>query len=89
MVDKKEGALEETIVTIISEQLGKEKGEIKLNARFVEDLGCDSLDLVELMMALEEEFKCDIPDEEAAKILTIQDAKDYIKIKLDQSSETS
>ena len=85
MSDQKEVALEDRIVTIIATQLDKDTNEIKDTSRFIEDLGCDSLDLVELMMALEEEFKCDIPDDEAAKILTIQDTKDYIKIKLDQS----
>ena len=81
MSNQKAGTLEDRILTVIAEQLDKEVSSIKDNAKFIEDLGCDSLDLVELMMALEEEFKCEIPDDEAATILTIKDAKDYIKSK--------
>lgn len=63
---------------IVAEQLGVEAGEVKLEANFADDLGADSLDTVELVMALEEEFDIEIPDEEAEKILTVQQAVDYI-----------
>ena len=63
---------------IVSEQLGVEVGEVKAESSFVEDLGADSLDTVELVMALEEEFGVEIPDEEAEKITTVQLAVDYI-----------
>lgn len=78
MSDQKEVTSKERVVTLIAKQLDKEVNEIKDNSRFIEDLGCDSLDLVELMMALEEEFGCEIPDDEAAKIATVSDAKNYI-----------
>ena len=72
------------IKKIIVEQLGVEDSEVSLSSSFVDDLGADSLDLVELIMSLEEEFstssqKVEIPDEEAEKILTVQDAIDYVK----------
>ena len=63
---------------IVVEQLGVKEEEVNNESSFVDDLGADSLDTVELVMALEEEFKCDIPDEEAEKILTVQQAIDYI-----------
>ncbi|MCX5725329.1 MAG: acyl carrier protein, partial [Nitrospirae bacterium] len=63
------------------EQLGVEEDEVTLEASFVEDLGADSLDTVELVMALEEEFGIEIPDEDAEKILTVGKALDYIKEK--------
>ena len=63
---------------IISEQLGKDESEIKMNSHFIEDLDADSLDTVELVMALEEEFEVDIPDEAAEKITTVQSAVDFI-----------
>ncbi len=63
---------------IIAEKLGIEEGSIKNDASFIDDLGADSLDTVELVMALEEEFGCEIPDEEAEKITTVQKAIDYI-----------
>jgi len=66
---------------IISEQLGVPEGDVKSEASFVNDLGADSLDTVELVMALEEEFGVEIPDEEAEKIATVQNAIDYIKAK--------
>ena len=67
------------IVKIISEQLGKDESEISMNSNFIEDLDADSLDTVELVMALEEEFEVDIPDEAAEKITTVQSAVDFIK----------
>ncbi|OGW33827.1 MAG: acyl carrier protein [Nitrospirae bacterium GWD2_57_9] len=66
---------------IISEQLGVPEADVKPEASFVNDLGADSLDTVELVMALEEEFGVEIPDEDAEKIATVQNAVDYIKAK--------
>ena len=66
---------------IISEQLGVPESDVKPEASFVNDLGADSLDTVELVMALEEEFGIEIPDEAAEKIATVQNAVDYIKAK--------
>jgi len=66
---------------IISEQLGVPEADVKPEASFVNDLGADSLDTVELVMALEEEFGVEIPDEDAEKISTVQNAIDYIKAK--------
>lgn len=71
--------LEERIAEIIGEQLGVEISEVTPEASFVDDLGADSLDTVELVMALEEEFGIEIPDEEAEKIATVNDAILYIK----------
>ena len=72
-------AAEEKVKQIIVEQLGVDEGEVTPSASFVDDLGADSLDTVELVMALEEEFETEIPDEEAEKITTVQQAIDYIK----------
>ena len=66
------------IVQIISEQLGKDESDISMSSNFIEDLDADSLDTVELVMALEEEFEIDIPDEAAEKITTVQSAVDFI-----------
>ena len=63
---------------IVAEHLGVEETKVTDNANFIDDLGADSLDTVELVMAFEEEFGCEIPDEEAEKIQTVQDAVDYI-----------
>ncbi|HXZ25310.1 MAG TPA: acyl carrier protein [Nitrospiria bacterium] len=71
--------VDERVKKIIAEQLGVEEDEVTPEASFVDDLGADSLDTVELVMALEEEFGVEIPDEEAEKILTVQQAIDYIK----------
>ena len=72
-------SIEERVKKIVAEQLGvKGEDEVKNSAAFVEDLGADSLDTVELVMALEEEFETEIPDEEAEKITTVQLAIDYI-----------
>ena len=70
--------IEERVKKIIGEQLGVKQEEVTNNASFVEDLGADSLATVELVMALEEEFDTEIPDEEAEKITTVQAAIDYI-----------
>ena len=66
------------VTDIVCEMLGKEASEVKLESSFVDDLGADSLDTVELVMALEEEFDLEIADEEAEKISTVQEAIDYI-----------
>jgi len=70
--------LEQRVKKIVAEQLGVNEGEIKNESSFVDDLGADSLDTVELVMALEEEFEMEIPDEQAEKITTVQQAIDYI-----------
>ena len=70
--------IQEKIVKIICEQLGKEESEINMNSNFIDDLDADSLDTVELVMALEEEFEIDIPDDAAEKITTVQSAVDFI-----------
>ncbi len=71
--------VEERVKEIICEQLGVEEDEVTPNAKFIEDLGADSLDTVELVMAFEEEFDLEIPDEDAEKIVTVGDATNYIK----------
>ena len=68
----------ERVTKLVCEQLGVTEEEVTLEASFVEDLGADSLDTVELVMALEEEFETEIPDEEAEKITTVKEAVDYI-----------
>ncbi len=70
--------IEERVQKIVIEQLGVKEEEVTKEASFVDDLGADSLDTVELVMALEEEFECEIPDEEAEKITTVQQAIDFI-----------
>lgn len=75
-------SVEERVKKIVIEQLGVKEEEVSNDASFVEDLGADSLDTVELVMALEEEFECEIPDEEAEKITTVQQAIDYIDTNL-------
>ncbi len=72
-------SIEERVKKIVVEQLGVKEDEVSPNASFVDGLGADSLDTVELVMELEEEFECEIPDEEAEKITTVQGAIDYIK----------
>lgn len=71
--------IEERVKKIVVEQLGVKEEDVNAAASFVDDLGADSLDTVELVMALEEEFDLEIPDEEAEKISTVQTAIDYIK----------
>jgi acyl carrier protein len=70
--------IEQRVKKIVAEQLGANEADVKLESSFVNDLGADSLDTVELVMALEEEFECEIPDEEAEKITTVQQAVDYV-----------
>ena len=70
--------IEERVKKITIEQLGVSEEEVKTESSFVDDLGADSLDTVELVMALEEEFDTEIPDEEAEKITTVQAAIDYV-----------
>ena len=70
--------IEERVKKIVAEQLGVKEDEVKNTSSFVEDLGADSLDTVELVMALEEEFETEIPDEQAEKITTVQEAIDYV-----------
>jgi acyl carrier protein len=71
--------VQERLKKIIVDQLGVDESEVVPNASFVEDLNADSLDLVELIMSLEEEFKLQISDEDAEKITTVQEAEDYIE----------
>ena len=70
--------IEERVKNIIIKQLGVKEGDVKNESKFIEDLGADSLDTVELVMGLEEEFDTEIPDEEAEKITTVQAAIDYV-----------
>ena len=71
-------SIEERVKKIVVDQLGVKEEDVTPNASFVDDLGADSLDTVELVMALEEEFETEIPDEQAEKITTVQQAIDYI-----------
>ena len=71
--------IEQRVKKIVAEQLGVNEAEVKIDSSFVDDLGADSLDTVELVMALEEEFECEIPDEDAEKITTVEQAVNYIK----------
>tara|TARA_Y100001970_G_C13854630_1_gene661041 strand:- start:123 stop:425 length:303 start_codon:yes stop_codon:yes gene_type:complete len=73
--------IEEQVKSIVAEQLGVKEEEVTNEASFVDDLGADSLDTVELVMALEEEFDTEIPDEEAEKITTVQQAIDFVNTK--------
>ncbi len=71
--------IEQSIVELVAKSLKVDQKNISLESRFVEDLRADSLDIVELMMAVEAEFSCDIPDEAAGKILTVSDVVKYIE----------
>jgi acyl carrier protein len=75
--------VDERVKKIVIEQLGVKEDEVSNASSFVDDLGADSLDTVELVMALEEEFECEIPDEEAEKITTVEQAIDYVNAHLD------
>lgn len=79
-------SVEERVKKIVVEQLGVEESQVTKEASFVDDLGADSLDTVELVMALEEEFKLEIPDEEAEKISTVGQAIEYIEKNLPKES---
>ena len=70
--------IEERVKKIVVEHLGVDEGKVATTSSFVDDLGADSLDTVELVMAFEEEFGCEIPDDAAEKIITVKDAVDYI-----------
>jgi acyl carrier protein len=72
-------SVEKKVREIVAEQLGKDVNEVTVNASFIDDLGADSLDIVELVMKMEEEFGIEIPDEEAEKIKTVNDVVEYIK----------
>ena len=74
--------IEQRVKKIVAEQLGVNESEIKNESSFVDDLGADSLDTVELVMALEEEFETEIPDEDAEKLTTVGEAFEYVKGKL-------
>ena len=74
-------SIAERVKQIIVEQLGVDEGQVEDNASFVDDLGADSLDIVELVMAFEEAFELEIPDEDAEKITTVKDAVEYIENK--------
>ena len=74
-------SVDERVKQIIVEQLGVDENQVDSGASFVDDLGADSLDIVELVMAFEEAFDLDIPDEDAEKIKTVKDAVDYIEAK--------
>ncbi len=75
--------IEDRVKKIVVEQLGVEEDQVTADASFIDDLGADSLDTVELVMALEEEFDCEIPDEEAEKISTLAMATAYVTAHLD------
>jgi acyl carrier protein len=77
-------SIEQRVKELIVEQLGVNESEVKPEAKFVDDLGADSLDLVELVMALEEEYNMEISDEDAEKILTVGDAINFIKSHVSQ-----
>lgn len=75
-------SIEERVKKIVVDQLGVSEDQVTVSASFVDDLGADSLDTVELVMALEEEFETEIPDEEAEKITTVQQAIDFVSSNL-------
>jgi acyl carrier protein len=76
--------IEARVKKIVAEQLGVAEADVKSDSSFTEDLGADSLDNVELVMALEEEFECEIPDEDAEKITNVQQAVEYVKAHIKQ-----
>lgn len=77
--------IEKVIKKIIADQLGMDVEEIRNDMSYVDDLGADSLDIVELIMSLEEEFEVEVPDEDAEKLLTVQDTLDYVQQKIAQA----
>lgn len=74
--------IKQKLITVIAEQLGQEEADVKGDAHFIDDLGADSLDTVELVMAMEEEFDVEIADEDAEKIFTLDAALDFVSTKL-------
>jgi acyl carrier protein len=70
--------IKQKVISLIAEQLGKSENEVTPDSQFIEDLGADSLDLVELIMSMEDEFGVEIADEDAEKILKVSDAVDYV-----------
>jgi acyl carrier protein len=80
-------SLEDDVRKIIVDQLGVDAGQVTLDARFIDDLGADSLDTVELIMALEEKFGIEVPDEDAEKLMTVGKAIEYIEKKLGEPKE--
>jgi len=83
----KANEIETRVKKIVVEQLGVKEDEVTNDASFVDDLGADSLDTVELVMALEEEFETEIPDEDAEKIITIKDAVNYIVDRMEKETK--
>lgn len=79
--------IEQQVKKIVAEQLGVNESDLRADSSFVDDLGADSLDTVELVMALEEQFETEIPDEKAEKITTIQEAVNYIEANLKTKEE--
>jgi len=79
--DRMSDAVEQKVKEIVVQQLGVNADQVTLEASFMEDLGADSLDVVELVMAFEEEFNIEIPDEDAEKVTTVGQAIDYVKAK--------
>ena len=77
-------SIEERVIQVVAEQLGIKENEVKFESRFVEDLGADSLDTVELIMSLEDEFSIEISDNDAEKAKTVKDVADYIENKLEK-----
>ena len=84
--DKKVDNIEQRVKKIVAEKLGVNEAEVKSESCFVDDLGADSLDTVELVMALEEEFECEIPDEAAEKITSVEQAVGYVTTYLNKAS---
>ncbi|MDP6151869.1 MAG: acyl carrier protein [Phycisphaeraceae bacterium] len=82
-----EAQIKEKVISIVAEQMGVDKGEIKLETSFKNDLNADSLDTVELVMEFEDEFETSIPDDEAEKIQTVGQAIDFIKQHVDKAGE--
>ena len=78
-------SIEDKIISIIAEKLNLSKDQVKPEASFVDDLGADSLDLVELVMAMEEEFGMEVPDEDAEKLRTVKDVIEYVKKRLGEA----
>lgn len=85
----KTNEIEARVKKIVMEQLGVKEDEITTEASFVDDLGADSLDTVELVMALEEEFETEIPDEDAEKMVTIKDAINYIVERMEKETKSN